>query len=45
MARASFGGGSDFSGTFGALYNANKQAAQAKQDAEDQDAQDRKSVV
>lgn len=41
MARASFGGGSDFSGVFGSLYSANKAAAQAKQDADDQDAQDR----
>lgn len=41
MARASFGGGGDFSGVFGSLYSANKAAAQAKQDADDQDAQDR----
>lgn len=41
MARAGFGGGSDYSGLFGSLYTANKAANQSRQDAEDQDAQDK----
>ena len=41
MARASFGGGGDFSGFFGSLYNAGKSKARADQNAKDSDMADK----
>lgn len=40
MARASFGGGGDYSSIFGSLYNQSKALQKSKQDAADQDTYD-----